>query len=493
MFRARDFEEHTVEIAGQLHDLGVFKRFLDVLYTSPDGEMCKRDFTAAEIVEKHLCSETKHYAFLKTFTEKSDEILTRTLELVRGIINGLERRCVYSNFEEFKSQFRTSHCVFCSLKLAKFNNVLSKCREFESILIDNCPFNSIKQEQQGYILSQIFYIKVQQVSDDELNIIEEVYKPEVTPSQLDRVHETKFTTFQALGVSKNLEKINKDCSLEVPKTRKDIRRSPIAWLLSGNKDDRFLEKIVESFVFKFWTSDSISLENMDYVLTFITAALEYFPKIDYNESRTPTLKQFSKMIDMFSISKLVKEFDYGLLQGHISLIKKKFDMMLGFDVDTSLKDSIVRIQVIQAYVMFQNLASVTVTARSFSVFFDPALFLPEKKVLVADDISVGSILLWKQKLQKYSTVDEIKYKYEDNCAICMENFNKGQEVAILSGCDHVFCFSCIEAWFGVSSSANETSCPVCKTVANDFMRGSNFQRMKENFFELPSRKKRKLF
>jgi Ring finger domain len=44
----------------------------------------------------------------------------------------------------------------------------------------------------------------------------------------------------------------------------------------------------------------------------------------------------------------------------------------------------------------------------------------------------------------------------DNCCICMSDV-EFQDAALINGCDHRFCFTCIERW-----AERENSCPLCK-------------------------------
>eukprot|EP01047_Picozoa_sp_COSAG01_P065318 COSAG01_NODE_8803_length_2654_cov_6.132681_5_plen_203_part_00 len=49
---------------------------------------------------------------------------------------------------------------------------------------------------------------------------------------------------------------------------------------------------------------------------------------------------------------------------------------------------------------------------------------------------------------------------DDSCAICLETFNElesGTELCVL-GCQHVFCYACIDEWF----REGKTDCPTCR-------------------------------
>jgi len=53
---------------------------------------------------------------------------------------------------------------------------------------------------------------------------------------------------------------------------------------------------------------------------------------------------------------------------------------------------------------------------------------------------------------------------QDSCCICMNDFEPG-ESAKINGCDHMFCFGCIEKW-----AERENSCPLCKARFNKIER-----------------------
>lgn len=52
--------------------------------------------------------------------------------------------------------------------------------------------------------------------------------------------------------------------------------------------------------------------------------------------------------------------------------------------------------------------------------------------------------------------DEKKQECDSNCCICMTE-PEPQEVAFINGCEHSFCFGCIEKW-----ADRENTCPLCK-------------------------------
>ncbi|OAY54839.1 hypothetical protein MANES_03G106016v8 [Manihot esculenta] len=52
--------------------------------------------------------------------------------------------------------------------------------------------------------------------------------------------------------------------------------------------------------------------------------------------------------------------------------------------------------------------------------------------------------------------EEMKSKYED-CAICLEDYIKGDLCRIFPMCKHIFHSNCIDAWL-----ENNSTCPICR-------------------------------
>ena len=64
---------------------------------------------------------------------------------------------------------------------------------------------------------------------------------------------------------------------------------------------------------------------------------------------------------------------------------------------------------------------------------------------------------------------------EQECPICVEKYEDGQEVMVLSECSHHFHWLCIEAWLKKS-----TECPMCRHSMREDLLGS-LVKMKEMF------------
>ncbi|GKA93353.1 RING-H2 finger protein ATL8-like protein [Tanacetum coccineum] len=58
-----------------------------------------------------------------------------------------------------------------------------------------------------------------------------------------------------------------------------------------------------------------------------------------------------------------------------------------------------------------------------------------------------------------TTVSECDYKVSDCCAICLTEFEDGDEIRVLPTCKHVFHVTCIDTWFG-----SHSSCPSCRQI-----------------------------
>ena len=64
-----------------------------------------------------------------------------------------------------------------------------------------------------------------------------------------------------------------------------------------------------------------------------------------------------------------------------------------------------------------------------------------------------------------SNVESLKQsdnqRVTETCVICMEDI-KDETAARIDGCNHKFCFQCIDTW----GTNNENACPLCKTKFN---------------------------
>ncbi|CAI9098206.1 OLC1v1034815C1 [Oldenlandia corymbosa var. corymbosa] len=55
---------------------------------------------------------------------------------------------------------------------------------------------------------------------------------------------------------------------------------------------------------------------------------------------------------------------------------------------------------------------------------------------------------------------------EDICAVCLSEFNQGDEVRVLPGCAHTFHVSCIDKWLNL-----HRNCPLCRAETLPLPRG----------------------
>ncbi|AWW14436.1 hypothetical protein KM620_gp076 [Hyposidra talaca nucleopolyhedrovirus] len=67
----------------------------------------------------------------------------------------------------------------------------------------------------------------------------------------------------------------------------------------------------------------------------------------------------------------------------------------------------------------------------------------------------------KNEYYKYlKTVQYTKSLLNDNCCVCLNNFNIKQRVSVIKKCNHAFCRTCLKDWFRVS---RKRYCPLCRT------------------------------
>lgn len=62
-----------------------------------------------------------------------------------------------------------------------------------------------------------------------------------------------------------------------------------------------------------------------------------------------------------------------------------------------------------------------------------------------------------QQLSEHTTMHTSIRHYDDNCAICQDPIEEGQEVCTLNYCVHTFHQECIRPWF-----ENHVTCPTCR-------------------------------
>lgn len=62
-----------------------------------------------------------------------------------------------------------------------------------------------------------------------------------------------------------------------------------------------------------------------------------------------------------------------------------------------------------------------------------------------------------QQLSEHTTMHTSIRHYDDNCAICQDPIEEGQEVCTLNYCVHTFHQDCIRPWF-----ENHVTCPTCR-------------------------------
>jgi hypothetical protein len=70
-------------------------------------------------------------------------------------------------------------------------------------------------------------------------------------------------------------------------------------------------------------------------------------------------------------------------------------------------------------------------------------------------------------LTRKQYIDNLRYlrpsSAQGPCPICQENFSRDDPPVKLPGCGHVFCISCVLAWFR-SGGRNSNTCPLDRTV-----------------------------
>jgi len=71
---------------------------------------------------------------------------------------------------------------------------------------------------------------------------------------------------------------------------------------------------------------------------------------------------------------------------------------------------------------------------------------------------------------KYVSGDKVKYgeasqkaQQTDSCLICMDEFKKDTEIAVLNCAEgHIFHPACLEGWFKTQEGKTAYTCPICR-------------------------------
>ena len=81
--------------------------------------------------------------------------------------------------------------------------------------------------------------------------------------------------------------------------------------------------------------------------------------------------------------------------------------------------------------------------------------LLQHQLLVARNRQNG---LTAQRIQRFRQFKADKSMADEQCAVCIVEFEVGREVMQLD-CNHEFCQECVERWL-----ANHSTCPVCRNI-----------------------------
>lgn len=92
---------------------------------------------------------------------------------------------------------------------------------------------------------------------------------------------------------------------------------------------------------------------------------------------------------------------------------------------------------------------------------DPSELMEEDRSIVANEAEAGEILLVEPKvglgIESSSANNDSTHHY-GFCAICLNTIVL-QETALVKGCEHAYCVTCIRRW---ATYKKEPICPQCK-------------------------------
>ena len=85
-------------------------------------------------------------------------------------------------------------------------------------------------------------------------------------------------------------------------------------------------------------------------------------------------------------------------------------------------------------------------------------------------VNPSSAQEWRNRRQ----LGPIDLSITHSCSVCFRDDVPTSELTVLSGCIHVFCTQCIEAWF---DSSRSRSCPCCRTVSEERIMASGYRNL----------------
>lgn len=96
--------------------------------------------------------------------------------------------------------------------------------------------------------------------------------------------------------------------------------------------------------------------------------------------------------------------------------------------------------------------------------------------------SIGSTSMSRDDVEKlpcYEYLAKSKGSSPIECAVCLDNFNKGDKCRLLPICNHSFHAQCVDAWLLTNSN-----CPICRSTANSRRFGEESSRFSDIDVEL---------
>ena len=82
-------------------------------------------------------------------------------------------------------------------------------------------------------------------------------------------------------------------------------------------------------------------------------------------------------------------------------------------------------------------------------------------------LSSTSARIWRNR----TTLGAVDFTCSHSCPVCLRGDVSTSDLTVLSGCTHLFCTECSEAWFDRS---RRLSCPLCRTVSEERTMASGY-------------------
>jgi len=263
----------------------------------------------------------------------------------------------------------------------------------------------------------------------------------------------------------SLLKINKTDKLcwkfNIPTNTVEMKKSPLTILIKGCTWDRFC-KVIESFEINLIAMTDITLNNIEFIFTFVTAALFQLLKFEKNKKeRCPKyaipdlIEKIRRVFKKVTVQSLCKHYEENLLP---LLLNIRYVLTIFRNQRELLK---IQANIFESYLERVFILHKKISGKEpFALHMNLDIHLKNSQhssSINPDIILYDNMDLWLKKFSETTNQQEIlQNATEKECVICfLELSDNAADIAVLPECNHVSCLPCAKSWFGPISKSKE--------------------------------------